>query len=342
MQKKPGIKTAGKAISYREIAIICVILLMLTLAGCAKMPAGKVGDIERHDPMKILPPIGATALSDGKVQDIINKIEERNRTVEDDPDWIKRAYSGLMVRKLTNVSRAEYGQFEKYLDNGAVYIMVHPDFFPFFHYPKKIVDNTSPKFSKKNVVEKLLSRKPPDFEFALLQSQERRTRDFLEFKSTQEKLVIVVVPKNYHKYSGYTYKRGRDEYMRFLNEITNLSKSVLFVESRSPNRGYLTENNAVILMEFLLTIKAKELYLGGGYVGRCLEDFYSLLIEEYGGKGTYIIPELSDISPRELNNALAEALLRTDGSIDKELSTNIMLRDVYNIQEVRPAIKNLQ
>lgn len=323
-----------------QIALWCAIVLSMTAVGCATGPS--LSSIARYEATTVMAPVGTTFMDRAEVERVLDEVKKHNRHVEDSPDWVKRAYSGLMVRRLTNVSEAEYPKYREYLDNGVAYVLVHPSFFPFFHYPKKLVDNTSDNLSQKNVVERLLEQEPTSFEYALLQAQERRMRDFIEFKSTQQKLLIIVVPRNYHRYAGYTYKRGRDEYMRYLNEITNLSPSVLFVESRSPNRGYLTEEDAVKLMEFLGTINAESIYVGGGYVGRCLEDFYGLLTEEYGNQGIYVVPEISDISPREINQALAAALLQNDGGISVELATNVMKRDVYRVQESIPILKNLE
>jgi hypothetical protein len=318
-------------------AILCVISLTLLISGCASAPPKFVP----LDADMILPPAGSAALPPDEVNSILNKIQERNETVEDDSEWILRSYSGLMIRKLTSLTREEYQQYKQFLDNDSVYIIVHPGFFSFFHYPKKLQDNEGEYISKFNVVEMLLNKKPMDPEFALLQAQERRMRDFIEFKSTQNKLIVLVVPTKYWKYSGYTYKKGRDEYMRYLNEITNFSKSVLYVESRSPNRGYLTEDDALTLMEFLGTIGTKNIYVGGAYVGRCLEDFYLLLTEEFGTDGIYIVPELSDISPREISPSLAQAILKPNGLIDRTVVTDIMRQDAYGVQEVTPDIMNL-
>ena len=129
--------------------------------------------------------------------------------------------------------------------------------------------------------------------------------------------------------------------MRYLNEITNFSESVLFIDSRSPNRGSISEADAMRLVEFLLSVNAKNVYVGGSYVGRCLEDFYALLTREYGSEGIYVVPELSDVSPREINSAIATELLKPDGSIDKIVAKRLMQNDVYQVQEVIPQLLNL-
>jgi hypothetical protein len=191
------------------------------------------------------------------------------------------------------------------------------------------------------VVERLLNVPPPDEEFALLQAQERRMRDFLEFMSQRQKLVIVVVPRHYERYKGYKYRKDHDEYTRYLNEVTNFSESIIFAESRSPNRGYLTDEDGIRLMEFLLSVDAKTIYIGGGYIGRCLEDFYKLITQEFGPEDIYVVPELSDVSPRELTKKMAKTLLTPDGDINKVIATQNLITDVYNIQETSPRIKHL-
>ncbi|MCK4911585.1 MAG: hypothetical protein KAR83_08070 [Thermodesulfovibrionales bacterium] len=289
----------------------------------------------------VLPPLGTTGLTPSEVSNILKDVETRNKEVEDKPEWIDMSYEGLMVRRLNNVSEREFPKYKKYLDGGSVYVLVHPGFFSFFHYPRKLRRGSPDDVSEFNIVELLLKRRAKSAEFALLQAQERRTRDFLEFKSTQKKLLIVIIPMNYKEYSGYTYRKDRDEYMRYLNEITNFSESVLFVESRSPNRGYLSDDDALRLVEFLLSVDAKIVYIGGSYVGRCLEDFYTLLTREYGSEGIYVVPELSDLSPREINGKIATQLLRPDGSIDKAVAMKQMRDDVYSVQENIPKMLNL-
>ena len=318
-------------------------MLLMLLGACVK----PTYSLKNHDPNSfgtVNVPVSAAELPPAEVQAILDEIQKRNSTVEDDPKWIRKAYNGLMVRKLNNISEREYKKYAKYLDeDDSVYIIVHPSFFPFFHYNGSLPDLDKEGFvPKHNIVDRLLSMSPPDERLAVLQAQERRTRDFIEFMSTREKLVIVVVPRNYNKYRGYLYRKGPDEYTRYLNEITNLSDSIIFAESRSPNLGYLTNEDGIRMMEFLLSIKAKNIYIGGGYIGRCLEDFYVLMTEEFGKEDIYIIPELSDVSPKELGKRMARNLLTPEGGIDAQVATSYLMKDVYRIQEVVPRIKHLR
>ena len=319
--------------------IYIFLMVAVIVAGCASGPAKP--NITMLDPLLILPPVGTADMSPDEVARVLGEVEERNRTVENDEAWIESSYKGLMVRRLTNVSQREFPMFSRYLDNETAYIIIHPSFFSFFHYPKRLTPRNE-QHKMMNVVERLLTITPTNYEFALLQAQERRMRDFIEFMSTNKRLLILVVPKDYVEYAGYSYRKDNDEYMRYLNEVTNLSESVLFVESKSPNRGYLTDEDALRLMEFLESIQAKRIYVGGGYVGRCLEDFYTLLTQEFGEEGIFVVPELSDISPRELNNQLAHELLRPDGSINNERATQMITTDKFDVVEHPPKIMNLR
>lgn len=323
----------------REKTLLCVIILTITLALLSSCAASRA--IVQQDINSIRPVMKAGGEEDKAV---IIGIEERNRTVEDSPAWIQNAYEGLKIRRLNSVSEKEYEDYRKFLENGAVYVIVHPGYFPFFQYKDMPAEEKQPEedyLGKKNVVERLLSVPPPDINFSVLQAQERRTRDFLEYKSTEEKLIIIVLPRNYKSFKGYVYKNGIDEYARYLNEVTNLSKSVLFVESKSASRGYLLESDMVRLLEFLSSIGAKKVYVGGGYIGRCLEDFYIDISDVYGSEDVFIVPELSDVSPRELKGGLARGLLMPDGTIDVGVATQNLKTEAYGTQEIRPKLRNL-
>ena len=333
LPKAKEIKMREKTLFY---ALLSVILLTL-LASCSTTGARAVlqQDIDR-----IRPPFGTADTA------LLGSIEERNRQIEDDPGWISTSYDELKIRRLNNISEKEYNRYRQFLDaEGTAYIIVHPAYYTFFHkglQTKTPVPETDEKKNeKKNAVERFLSAKPQDLSFSVLQAQERRTRDFLEYKSTEGMLTILVLPRNYAEYGGYSFKGGPDEYTRYLNEVTNLSDSVLYLESKTANRGYLKESDMVRLMEFLLSIGVKKVLVGGGYVGRCLEDFYIDFTTAFGSEDVYVVPELSDVSLKELNKSLAKSLLMPDGTINKEVATKNLHTDAYGSQEVRPRLRNL-
>lgn len=318
-----------------EKALLCGIALML-LASCTLSPA-----IVQPDISKIRPP------SKSFDEQIISSIEQRNRTLEDDPKWIENSYGPLGIRKLNTIAEKEYENYKKYIDNGSVYVIVHPAYYPFFHfggmaYRSNLNSGISDGQQKENAIEEFISIPPSDVRFSLFQAQERRTRDFLEYKSTEEKLVILILPRSHATFARYAYKGGPDEYVRYLNEVTNSSKSIIYVESQSATRGQLREEDSLRLAEFLLAVSPTRVLVGGGYIGRCLEDFYVDFAESYDADSLFMVPELSDISPKELSKKLARSLLMPDGSINAQTATANLINDAYKAQDIQPNIMNLK
>ncbi len=89
-----------------KILLLCAIAVAMSVVGC--VPTYSILNYTSEDYSEIKPPAGSSKLDPVEVQAIIADIDERNTTVEDDPEWIKRAYNGLMVRKLNNLSEREY------------------------------------------------------------------------------------------------------------------------------------------------------------------------------------------------------------------------------------------
>jgi hypothetical protein len=322
-----------------EKTLISVISLILLFSGCASM---EKLNIDAQPPDEINPRADIFTSGDPKENDaLLKEIIKRNKTIEDEQGWIEASYKGLKIKNIQGIPEKDFKNYGKYLDNGAIYIIVHPAFFPFFHTDDRLTEELIGPFSEKNVIEKFLELKSKKPEITVLQAQERRMRDFLELKSSEKKLIILILPKDYNKYSGYAYKNGPDEYTRYLNEATNESESVLYIHSRSATRGYLKEEDLYLLMGFLLNVDASKILIGGGYIGRCLEGFYVDLTEEFGEKDAYIVPELSDVSPKDIRPSLARRLLMPDGKINVKVATEYLKNDVYDVQNKRPNILNI-
>ena len=58
----------------------------------------------------------------GNIRHVIDAVEERNHEVEKTPGWIDRAYQGLTITKLNDISADRYNHYRTYVDNGSVYI----------------------------------------------------------------------------------------------------------------------------------------------------------------------------------------------------------------------------
>ncbi len=255
--------------------------------------------------------------------EVLREIEDRRGKIERDPAWIQQAYQKPMFRNLHKVREDEYADFAKYLDNGSVYIIVHPAYYTFFHDNDLFPDNITGATTQ-NAMDRFLSATAFSGKAKLMKAQEKVLRDFLEYVSTEKKLVIMILPKGYKEFSAYKFRDARDEYLRFLNEVTNESDSVLYLYSRKPSRGMLSAKDRKTLLKFLYAVRPKEILLGGGYVGRCLDDFYRDLEQHYGEDKLYIVPEISAVSPADMSEKMSSDVILRDGLIDvSKLALNV-------------------
>ncbi len=269
---------------------------------------------------------------------IINTIEERNSTIEDNPGWLNSAYERFMIKALSEINEEDYPSYARYLDNGSVYIIVHPAYYTFFQRPLSPLEDES--LSTENELERLLSEKNYSPKTALIKAQERALRDFLEYASTTKRLVILVLPGGYRNYAGYKFKGLRDEFRRYINEVTNESHSVIYLYSKRPNRGLLGEKDLARLLKFLTAVRPKNILIGGGYLGRCVEDFWRTLEPFYPDR-LYLVPELIAISPSDMGMFQAYGMLRSDGTVDIEKLTEGIKNNSIGNQEIQPRLENI-
>ncbi len=129
--------------------------------------------------------------------------------------------------------------------------------------------------------------------------------------------LILVVPGDYQNESiaplSYTY---------FLNSLTEGSTSVLYIYSESSNSGTLATDTMVNLYRYLQSMHMDRVLIGGGYIGRCEREFYSELATYIDNIRTYIVPELSSVSPDDISDKEAGAML--DGLRRKDFT---LIRD---------------
>lgn len=321
----------------RETAVLFFVALAIVFSGCA--PA-KFELKKRFPPDLIRLPIGMPEAEAREHAEVLKDVAARNAEIERDPEWILDAYDRFMIRNLRNVSSSDYAGYGRYLDDGAVYIIVHPAYTTFFNVPKKHLDQVDDfDIVPRNAVERLLSKPVNTARMALVQAQERQIRDFLELKSTERKLIIIIIETAYMKNRQYRYKDSTDEYMRFIDEATNESESVLYIESKRGG-GSLAEDDSVRLAEFLAAVGPTRILLGGSYVGRCLEGFYNSFTELYGESNVFVVPELSAISPNDLAQDTARQLLDQEGNVNAALSAEFIKKNVDRPDKV-PAIFHL-
>lgn len=330
----------GWSLIGRFVAIPVAITL---IAGCAgSKPKASVKKVQLPS-TAISVPAGMPAGEASKYNELLKEIAERNTNVEDDPLWIQDSYKSFLFKKLREVPSRNFPKYTKYLDNGDVYIIVHPAYTTFFNsgQKKKAALAGQEDFSDKNAVELFLDKPANTLKMALVQAQERQIRDFLELKSSEKKLIIVIFEKEYQNRKNYAFKGGRDEFMRFINEATNESEAVLYMESRKDG-GALLEEDRVALQEFLLGVKAQRMLLAGSYLGRCVEDFYNTFTRDFGDMGVSLIPELTAVSPVDVPERGASMLIRKDGGLNVEAAAEYIKSNAYGNLDKVPEIITLK
>ncbi len=282
----------------RALYRIYVVSLCITLSACAHITGSLPGELPKvtgeYYPRKV-----------ENLEEILKEIEARNETVETHPEWLFSATQGLMLRNLDDLSESDYPAYRKYLDDGIFYIIVHPAYSVFFN-------DGEPYRSDDNPVDAFLSERMFSKYRKFVQEQERSLRDFLEITSTRKRLVLLVLPGDYGDYSGFVYTGMADEYARYINSVTNGSESVLYLFSEKPFRGYLQDRSRQRLVRFIETVRPKNILLGGGYLGRCVEDFYRQLTASIGPEDVSVVAEITSIGSEDLKKISIEDFLKED------------------------------
>lgn len=269
---------------------------------------------------------------------VLEGIAERNKTVEDSPEWLKEAYSSIMIKRLNDVPKERYVDYKKFLIGNEVYIIIHPSYYAFFNNEVTLSSRSDKKvYPLKNIVERFYDRYYDyDYGMIVMQEQERLLRDFVEVMSTEKKLIILILPRNWKERLTYGYIDGLDEYLRYINEITNMSESALYMESAMGNNGYMLPEDLNILNAFLMELGVKKVMLGGGYVGRCLTQFYDSIRPSLASAcrecKLYVVPEITAVAVIDLNNKWGDSLLRKDGRINfNAAARNLRDNKAYNV-----------
>jgi hypothetical protein len=224
---------------------------------------------------------------------ILAEIEARKSSLEKHPEWISLATRGFFIKNLLDLPESQYPEYRRYLDDGTLYIVVHPAYYVFF-------EDHGLNRSAENPVETFLKEPAFTRDAQFLREQERALRDFLEITSMRKRLIVLILPGNYRDFSGFAYRNSSDEYARYINSVTNSSESVLYLYSNKPFNGRLSYESRESLLHFIEAVNPKAIRIGGGYLGRCIEDFYKDLTSSVSEDKVAIAGEISAFSPEEL------------------------------------------
>lgn len=231
-------------------------------------------------------------------------VEPGDDVLKEHSEVINNLYGKLKIVSLDQIPEDKFGDYKKYVNNGSAYVIVHPSYYVFFHNygsKKVVVERPNWDFSK-NIVDIFIENYPAGKSNILkkMKESERRERDFIKKASSRGRLVILVLPPDYLNHPEYPYRR-LDEYARYLNEVTGDSPSVIYIDSESYKRGYVTFDTLPRLNRFLQAAGVRSLLLGGGYVDLCLKDFYEGAVNLKEIEKVEIIPEISTESPDYMN-----------------------------------------
>ncbi|MDH4162981.1 MAG: hypothetical protein OEW15_09875 [Nitrospirota bacterium] len=231
---------------------------------------------------------------------IFTQIDQENNTVKRTAGWLKEAYQGIGIKKLNDVPRDSFSSYASFLYKNQVYVIVHPGYFTFFQNTGDVpLGQVVEGMPILNVVERFtMDLKPEQQNLRIMREQERILRDFMEFMSRDKKLLIVVVPGDYRAHISVKGADAGDEYARFLNDLTNRSESVLYVESETWSNGFLAQRELNLFADFVNAVGAKRVVIGGGYIGMCLDNFYASIVKEKipRSKASFAL-DLTTISP---------------------------------------------
>lgn len=307
-------------ISYKKASLLLFILILLS--GCTNVQ--KTEEVNFYfTPTKIH---DFDELS--RIRNWVVGINEKKKIRKKSPDWLSASYSSLKIKRLDEVPEGKYVEYAKFVDPGdpTIYIVIHPAYYPFFINDSVLSSNSDLDAKPlENIVERFCARVSfHDRELRVMQEQERSLRDFLEIMSSEKKLLILVLPRDYKSHLSYGYLNGLDEYMRYINEVTGMSESVLYVESLEYNFGYIGESELAALSKFIKKVGARKIMLGGEFAGRCLDNAYWSLMRKFDQEDIYLVPEITAIAYRDVMSTPLSNLLTKDRTINfRELSKNL-------------------
>jgi hypothetical protein len=168
----------------------------------------------------------------------------------------------------------------------AVTIMVHPAYSLFFREERRSAYGEA--------------------KYDLLKFQLDNEARFIGELAKSDNLLILVLPGNYQKDSiaplSYTF---------YLNSSTRSSPLVTYIYSETSSSGSLNTDTMMTLYGFLQKIKADKVLIGGGYIGRCQREFYDQITTYVDKIPVFIIPEISSISPDDIDDDEAQAIVNS-------------------------------
>lgn len=184
----------------------------------------------------------------------------------------------LNVRKLTAASANDIGEYQ---GPPEAYIIVHPAYSHFFR--DLVKDSTHAA------------------KFRLEKKQFESEAIMMGRHAASGRVMVLVIPGDYSEDS-----KAPQSYVSYLNTVTSGGRSIYYVLSEASSTGTLPTEDMVNLYMFLSALRVQKVMIGGGFIGRCQREFYKQLTTYLDRRFTYIVPELSTISPDDLSDEEAQ------------------------------------
>ena len=189
----------------------------------------------------------------------------------------------LSIRKLTQRSAAAFPGERDSID---VSILVHPGYSVFVN----------------NVIEKTYAEP----KFKLMKKQFETESAFIQSQARQGNVVILILPAGIGSHGDATHS-----YSSYLNRISSRGDSIFYLFSRTKRNGSLDKDEMITLYRFLRSLRPGRVLIGGGYIGRCQEEFLHQLATFIDREQIYVVPEISTISPRDISESEALRIVTT-------------------------------
>ena len=186
--------------------------------------------------------------------------------------------------KVQTLSADAYAAIPPASRGKAVTIIVHPAYSLFFR------DERRSTFT--------------EAKYDLLKYQLDTEARFISEIARTDNVLILVLPGSYPKESIAPLS-----YTAYLNSLTGGSATVYAVYSETSSTGNLPMDTMVTLYGFLRSIKATTVLVGGGYIGRCQREFYNQMVAYVDKVRTYVVPDISSISPDDISDRQAVEFL---------------------------------
>ncbi len=242
---------------------------------------------------------------------------------------------------ISNLNDLPQDNYINFADKENAYIIVHPSYYIFMDEKPFDLDPDA----SKNAVESFIENDEISGSsyISLMKAYEWNEMNFIMNAGQQKKLVILILPGMYLKSKHYVYKNSSmgDQFARYLNHVTHDSYTIFYLETIKTTSGEISSDDIVRLVNFLRKHGTKNIYIGGGYVGRCQEEFYKLLMPKWPAENIALISEISAFSPDDIKDSTSQLLLTTNMKINEWAVNYLIKNKLLDTLETSPNTKTL-